>query len=303
MSLEWSTLDNCFNSPLTGDSGSFENGSEMGGDTSKPWLDFNQHQNSYRDDVFSPFFEKNSESTHIPTAKDDLVPRPAQTASSVVRQTTQDAPTLSPGNDGKKSSEDILKALNLNSSNPHQATVPGLSTGSGHPRNSSNSSIPALHNNNSSVGTEQVKPLSLFPVPEGEKKKSTNLRDMMGSASPGNMGERPLATRATFPNHPNNKYQVHTDQATNKVVPNTLSTIPKLRMTKEDILGKQSGNQQKTEPYTYADIMENFQSPYPSNEIGVGPLKDQENQDKIWLVVLVIYIGMVGLMVGNNMRR
>jgi hypothetical protein len=291
MSLEWSTLDNCFNSPLTGDSGAFEHGSETGGDTSKPWLDFNQHQNSYRDDVFSPFFEKSPESTQIPTAKDDLVPRPAQTASTVVRQTTQDAPTLSPGNDGKKSSEDILKALNLNSSNPHQATLPGLSAS---PNNSSH---------NSNVGPEQVKPLSLFPVPEGEKKKSTSLRDMMGGASPGNMGDRPLATRATFPNHPNNNYQVHLDQATNKVVPNTLSTIPKLRMTKEDLLGKKPGTQQKTEPYTSTDIMENFQSPFPSNDVDVGPLNEQENQDKIWLVVLVIYIGMVGLMVGNNMRR
>ena len=55
MSLEWSTLDNCFNSPLTGDTGGFHSQDEVSGDTSKPWLNFNEHQNSYRDDVFSPF--------------------------------------------------------------------------------------------------------------------------------------------------------------------------------------------------------------------------------------------------------
>ena len=281
MSLEWSTLDNCFESPLTESNTLIQ----TGGDTSKPWLNFNEHKNSYRDDVFSPFFEKSNESTDIPTSKDELIPQPSLSTlpEGITYNSNHSSPQVSPEKESRSSSMDILKSLELN----HIQQNTNQNTASTTKKNQYNQYDPSVK--------------SLFPVPEGEKKKSTSIRDVVDSNSKiGNTGDRPISTRTLFPNHKDNNYNIHIDKASKKVVPNTFSSIPKFGIDQTNTKKASKPASPDIVPSIQSNLIEGFKSNTPADFIQSD---DIDNQNKIWMVVLGIYISIMALIVGNNLRK
>lgn len=284
MSLEWSTLDNCFNSPLTESDVSVQ----AGGDTSKPWLNFNEHQSSYRDDVFSPFFENSNESNNIPTSKDELIPQPSQVNIPVGSgPNNAGSPTIPPNNESRSSSMDILKALDLNNTNQSKQDASLQNNILDGKKNQYNQYDPPVK--------------TLFPIPEGEKKKSTNIRDVIGNNSTTiKNGERPISTRAMFPNHKNNNYNIHVDKASKKVVPNTYSSIPKFGMNRAGATHPIAKPVSDTTHSVNSNLIEGFKESLPADFVQSDYT---DNQNKIWMVVLGIYISIMALIVGNNLRR